>query len=431
MRDDAPKLFEGPVIGWRGWLVIRRPEGLRMTAYDDTAIVWEPGEPFVAVCGAAKWVERIYKQNVAAAAFTDDYREHPAPQPDCRCGVYAGETVEVLIDYFYRYWFSAEKERREGVVGRVLGRVRLDGNIAGAAPGDKDHTWRGERASVLSLTNDPTNRNPLTPADLEELAATYGVPITAAPRIKLPPLLPMQVIAQAGIGQRNATTPGPGLGAFTSLGSIVDRVLEAATPHSLASSDHGPDHWGRVAVNGRRIARLEPGVDAHDVVLFALLHDAFRVNDGRDPEHGLRAAEWLQREAADVPTNLSHLVYALTWHDKGQTITDPTVGACWDADRLELFRVGKVPRAKLLSTQAGRQLLRDDRGGSTMPGGARSTMPVGRGSTMPGGARSTMPVGRGSPMPGGARSTMPVGRGSPMPGGARSTMPVAKRPSGW
>jgi hypothetical protein len=33
---------------------------------------------------------------------------------------------------------------------------------------------------------------------------------------------------------------------------------------------------------------------------------------------------------------------------------DPTIGACWDADRLNLWRVGVAPARRLLSTAAAR-----------------------------------------------------------------------------
>ena len=37
-------------------------------------------------------------------------------------------------------------------------------------------------------------------------------------------------------------------------------------------------------------------------------------------------------------------------HDRGRGTDDATVGACWDADRLDLGRVGILPKRKELST---------------------------------------------------------------------------------
>ena len=41
-------------------------------------------------------------------------------------------------------------------------------------------------------------------------------------------------------------------------------------------------------------------------------------------------------------------------HADGTVSSDPTVGACWDADRLDLPRVGITPRPELFSTEAAR-----------------------------------------------------------------------------
>jgi hypothetical protein len=38
----------------------------------------------------------------------------------------------------------------------------------------------------------------------------------------------------------------------------------------------------------------------------------------------------------------------------GGTTSDPTIGACWDADRLDLWRLGRRPDPMLLSTPAAR-----------------------------------------------------------------------------
>jgi len=43
-------------------------------------------------------------------------------------------------------------------------------------------------------------------------------------------------------------------------------------------------------------------------------------------------------------------------HDRGEVSDDPTIGACWDADRLTLARLGILPSVGLLSTEAGRKL---------------------------------------------------------------------------
>jgi len=44
-------------------------------------------------------------------------------------------------------------------------------------------------------------------------------------------------------------------------------------------------------------------------------------------------------------------------HTDGHTTGEATLLACWDADRLDLGRVGITPRAELLCTDAARGLI--------------------------------------------------------------------------
>jgi uncharacterized protein len=134
---------------------------------------------------------------------------------------------------------------------------------------------------------------------------------------------------------------------------LVAAVLEQAT--NRTSLIHGPRHWVDIAVIGTRLALETPGADRKVVRRFALLHDSMRENDGHDPQHGPKAAqlaEQLKHLLKLDPQQLDQLVTALTLHDCGQVTNDPTIGCCWDADRLDLPRVGITPSAHLLSTAA-------------------------------------------------------------------------------
>lgn len=122
---------------------------------------------------------------------------------------------------------------------------------------------------------------------------------------------------------------------------------------------HGELHWRTVGTNGLWLARSLEGVDTQVVFLFALLHDTMRLNDGHDPEHGRRAAAF----AADLyaeglleisVSQLDVLLHACGEHADGTVSTEPTVGSCWDADRLDLPRVGITPRPELFSTDVAR-----------------------------------------------------------------------------
>jgi len=137
---------------------------------------------------------------------------------------------------------------------------------------------------------------------------------------------------------------------------LLERVLARSSSHT--SSLHGLGHWERVRENGLALAGMTEGADVEVVLFFALFHDSMRVNDGRDPDHGRRGSA-LARELARVlplePLQLDQLTAACDGHTDGFVSDDPTVGACWDADRLDLPRVGIQPDPRLLSTAAARE----------------------------------------------------------------------------
>jgi len=138
---------------------------------------------------------------------------------------------------------------------------------------------------------------------------------------------------------------------------ISDTLLDLVR-HTFAlplTSIHGEAHWQRVYDNGLRLAG-QTGADLRIVELFAYLHDSRRENDGWDHEHGRRAAE-LVRSLNDVLLALSGddldtLAYACTYHTDGLTEATVTIQTCWDADRLDLGRIGVRPNPQRLCTPA-------------------------------------------------------------------------------
>ncbi len=137
--------------------------------------------------------------------------------------------------------------------------------------------------------------------------------------------------------------------------SIASDILHRYTLDP--SGIHGISHWGRVLENGTHLARLT-GANLRVVQLFALFHDSRRMNDDRDPNHGARgaalAAEMHGKLFTLSPDELDLLQDACTRHTKGFTEADITVQTCWDADRLDLPRVGIYPDSKRLCTAAAR-----------------------------------------------------------------------------
>ncbi|MGD9646588.1 MAG: hypothetical protein AB7U73_12810 [Pirellulales bacterium] len=122
---------------------------------------------------------------------------------------------------------------------------------------------------------------------------------------------------------------------------------------------HGIAHWGRVLENGLQLA-AQTGADSMVVVLFAIFHDACRLNEDWDLDHGLRGARLGHQMRASLPA-LSDRQFDLLYescrlHTDGLIDGDVTLQTCWDADRLDLGRVGISPSLDRLCTDAGRKL---------------------------------------------------------------------------
>jgi uncharacterized protein len=122
---------------------------------------------------------------------------------------------------------------------------------------------------------------------------------------------------------------------------------------------HGPDHWRRVERNAMLLA-TRTGSDVTVVRLFALFHDSRRLSDGWDDGHGARGAEYaasLRGDAFHLSDDQFELLhYACVWHTDGLHHEDPTIGTCWDADRLDLGRVSIIPHPRFMSTTFGREI---------------------------------------------------------------------------
>lgn len=116
---------------------------------------------------------------------------------------------------------------------------------------------------------------------------------------------------------------------------------------------HGPIHWERVHENAAYLAKHSGG-DLLVARLFAYLHDSCRESDGADSAHGARAARFASTLRGKLLTldddRFELLRFACEFHEKGKVSDDPTIGTCWDADRLDLGRVGIRPLPRLLST---------------------------------------------------------------------------------
>jgi uncharacterized protein len=139
--------------------------------------------------------------------------------------------------------------------------------------------------------------------------------------------------------------------------STIDwRVLceHVASHATLALSPlHGIHHWANVIRTAGVLGSHLPGINSRVTALFGLIHDCCRWNEGSDREHGSRAAAFarsLQGRYFHLDDReLVLLTEACAGHSDGRITDDLTVGACWDADRINLVRLGYAPVERFMS----------------------------------------------------------------------------------
>jgi len=144
--------------------------------------------------------------------------------------------------------------------------------------------------------------------------------------------------------------------------AIIHRALSLVVPQfrlDLHHGWHGIEHWARVWTNARFLCR-ETGADPTVPCWFAFLHDSQRCSEGSDSEHGERAAAFARKHHAkgDITLDagqLAELEFACIHHSGGATTGPLTAQICWDADRLDLSRVGVTPRADRLCTEPAKR----------------------------------------------------------------------------
>lgn len=141
---------------------------------------------------------------------------------------------------------------------------------------------------------------------------------------------------------------------------IENKIFQSGIVLDL-NSVHGLSHWHKVEGNGLLLAKKN-GADKLVVSLFAYLHDARRENEGDDKDHGVRASALLEELISAGIVSISKLQHeqlnhALIWHNSDSAKSDDvTVKTCWDADRLDLNRVGIKPDPKRLFTEEGKKM---------------------------------------------------------------------------
>ena len=141
--------------------------------------------------------------------------------------------------------------------------------------------------------------------------------------------------------------------------SLQKLLTQIKNDSAIWQSDiHGLNHWNRVMENGIRVG-CENGADLKVIEYFSYLHDCCRENEDHDPRHGQRAAQYAKyhRSIFDLNDNqFKLLIRACAGHTyampTGKAGLDNTLAACWDADRLDLWRVGIAPDPNYLFSLA-------------------------------------------------------------------------------
>ena len=107
---------------------------------------------------------------------------------------------------------------------------------------------------------------------------------------------------------------------------------------------HGITHWKQVESNGLLLAS-KTAADIVVVRLFSLFHDSKRANDGYDEVHGARGAKFAKacfdEHRLDITQEqFNKLYHACMFHTTEHRSGDATIDTSYDADRLDLGRVG-------------------------------------------------------------------------------------------
>ena len=137
--------------------------------------------------------------------------------------------------------------------------------------------------------------------------------------------------------------------------------MEHAFESRLYESEvHGIEHWHQVEYNGLLLAK-KTGADIDVVRLFAIFHDSKRLDDAYDREHGARGAEFAklcrEEKRFELDDKRFDLLYrACEQHTITQNTGDVTIDTCFDADRLDLGRVGIPLDPKKMATEWGAKI---------------------------------------------------------------------------
>lgn len=138
------------------------------------------------------------------------------------------------------------------------------------------------------------------------------------------------------------------------------RTFSAARWPKELGTIHGVNHWDRVAKFGRIL--FQEGADLDVIMAFAYLHDSERKNNGEDFAHGPRASKLIdtirQTQLSFLNDDqIAKLKQACELHTIELRTGDMTIDICFDADRMDLPRVGIIPLPDRMATKQGAEFV--------------------------------------------------------------------------
>ena len=125
---------------------------------------------------------------------------------------------------------------------------------------------------------------------------------------------------------------------------------------------HGFKHWRTVEKNGLYLSQFNDG-DPAVISHFAYFHDCMRVNEQRDDGHGIRGGKYAlnNRDLLDLDDDQLNILYkACAGHTGGRNPSNDTIACCWEADRLDLRRVGIKPDLQWFYSDAAIDMVTKD-----------------------------------------------------------------------
>lgn len=145
----------------------------------------------------------------------------------------------------------------------------------------------------------------------------------------------------------------------------IEKNIKERFGQNCDSSIHGYEHWKRVENVGHMLCGSE-GVDKMFVTLFSYFHDSCRVDDSVDTRHGQVAANYaksLRGVCYDMGQEDFDLLYtSIYFHSHPMVTNNASVGVCWDSDRIDLVRVGLIPKIEYMSTKSAKKYLENTYG---------------------------------------------------------------------